>query len=262
MEKIILEEIKNTLKKEKNKDIDSISLFDVIKLIDKKHWNFEDKKHELEQTIFCNSSIFYPIGKTPFKSNFDYNNNELIIDYCGETVSFKKEFDNLKIVKLPEVKISIDERIKELLKEILVKSGTEVSSFYDECLNYRGFNTESNEAIKSTNSNFIININKDRVEIIINSNSNNKNTEDFKLVFETKENNYRNYNFKYKYYYNSNEILSLLRNNEDEILKRIFVKIEDCPKWMHTDLKKIRGKQMFKIKPQIFIKKLIPFIKK
>ena len=46
MEKIILEEIKNTLKKEKNKDIDSISLFDIIKLIDKKHWNFEDKKHE------------------------------------------------------------------------------------------------------------------------------------------------------------------------------------------------------------------------
>ena len=46
------------------------------------------------------------------------------------------------------------------------------------------------------------------------------------------------------------------------ILKRIFVKIEDCPKWMHSDLKKIREKQMFKIKPQIFIKKLIPFIKK
>ena len=76
---------------------------------------------------------------------------------------------------------------------------------------------------------------------------------------------------------NSSIVNEAFKNNEDEIFKRIFVRIEDCPEWSKKMLYEIRKnqlleeqkiedeekyKEMRKQKRLELKRKLFPFLKK
>ena len=74
------------------------------------------------------------------------------------------------------------------------------------------------------------------------------------------------YNNKYDYDCNSNTVISTIQGKEDELFKRIFVKINDCPKWSQQLLYQIRQKQLkdeLKKEKKLELKrKFFPWIKK
>ena len=72
---------------------------------------------------------------------------------------------------------------------------------------------------------------------------------------------------------NSNNLAQLLKGNVYNLYRKIFVKIDDCPKWMQEELYEIRRQQVIeeekerqkklkKQKRRDFWKKIFPFIKK
>ena len=60
---------------------------------------------------------------------------------------------------------------------------------------------------------------------------------DFKLVsYSDSDNRY--------YDCNSNNVISVIRGKEDELLKKIFIRIDDCPEWSKEPLYIIRQKRL------------------
>ena len=65
-------------------------------------------------------------------------------------------------------------------------------------------------------------------------------------------------------------VISAFRGKENEVLRRVFVKIKDCPKWSQTILYEIRQKQLEeeqkietkKQKRLELTRKFFPFLKK
>lgn len=55
------------------------------------------------------------------------------------------------------------------------------------------------------------------------------------------------YNSDYGCNFNSLDLVEICINNYEEIFKRIFVKIEDCPEWTCENLYKIIKQQIEKI---------------
>ena len=49
---------------------------------------------------------------------------------------------------------------------------------------------------------------------------------------------------KYNYKCNSQMVSSAIYGNEDKIFKKIFIKIEDCPKWSREALYELRNNQL------------------
>lgn len=75
------------------------------------------------------------------------------------------------------------------------------------------------------------------------------------------------YENKYEYDCNSNNVISVCRNKEDELFKRIFIRIDDCPERAHKKLRSFRKEQLEykEIKKQKrfeLVRRLNPFGKK
>ena len=81
------------------------------------------------------------------------------------------------------------------------------------------------------------------------------------------------YTDAYRIECNSGIINELLKDNEDEIFKRVFVRIDDCPEWCRQRLYEIRQNQLIeerhkeekeakKQKRLEFARKVFPFLKK
>ena len=83
------------------------------------------------------------------------------------------------------------------------------------------------------NSNFFANIYNSGVDLC-----------DSKEVNPNFELTKKNYEDDYTYNCNSRIVLSTIKDQEDEIFKCTFVKIEDCPNWMQELLYQIRKEQI------------------
>ena len=55
---------------------------------------------------------------------------------------------------------------------------------------------------------------------------------------------YNHYDDEYRYDCNSSLILDILKDNEDLLFKKIFVRIEDCPEWTREALYNKRKHQL------------------
>ena len=121
-------------------------------------------------------------------------------------------------------------------KDILETVGTELSQLYDEFIKYSSYKKDYIFRVKPVNSNFLVNMTPNGVGIGVLV-PNRILTYDFKLDFYSVTN-------RYGYDCNSNTIIEAVKGNEDEIFKRIFVKIEDCPKWCQEELYEIRKNQL------------------
>lgn len=210
-----------------------------MELVESKYWEFWNKNHQFENDINVNWKWYSWMAINPFWANFGYNNNELKVRVHGNEFSYKKYSGDLKLTK-----DSYEGN------QVLGESGDVISAFYDECLKYSDFNTQNSEKIKSLNSIFFVNINNEGIDLFLENGN-------FKMHYRI----YRTYSSKYSYDCNSNNVISIFRDKEDEILKRIFVKIEDCPQWSHPLLKEVREKQLSKEKRLKLVRRIIPFIK-
>ena len=99
------------------------------------------------------------------------------------------------------------------------------------------YNSKSKNDVKSVNSKFDIDISQYGVKVLVKPND--KINKGFELFSPGYEN-------KYLLKSNSNILNFALKGKEEEVLKRIFVKISDCPEWSQSMLYEIRQKQLEK----------------
>lgn len=220
---------------ESNDNQNIISLYDVLQLFEKEYWNFFEKKHLFENQIYYNWKWYSFLAINPFSSKFDYNNKELIISVNGEKIEYKKNDDEL-ILCHPSYEG----------QRILGESSDLIRNFYDECLLYTSFNTQTSNNIKSVNSSFIINIFNNGIDLSLEN-------EDFKMNYK-----FYRYSDNYRYECNSDKLINQIRGNEDKLLKQIFININDCPEWAQSILFEKREKQLKKGKRLKLVRKLFP----
>ena len=227
--KEILEEFIKLLTKEKNKDTDCISLYDISNLIREfgnQYKYIKDKYNDYLEDILKSENhnsrlIIY---------DFDYEKNQLEIglkywnDY--DKIIFSKQNEDLYVVESESL----------YSQEILTLIGKDLSDLYDEFMKFYNFKVQFSYDIKSINSNFMIDIDQYGVNIFVNSPSNR-----FFKDFELSSHSYKS---GYDYECNSTTVLSTLQGKEDELFKRIFVKIDDCPLWSKQTLYQIRQEQL------------------
>lgn len=252
----ILEEVKDILNSENNKDNNCISLYEVSLLLKKLNNDYEMMKLSYESR--CESII-----KSTFSDNsafviydFDYKNKLLRIGFAScylhddyGDIHFAKTNNDLYIAKSK----------CDHAEEVFTVLSSDLSKLYDEFMTFADYNDDdkSNFYIKPVNSRFCVEVSRFGVEIYVNSRTN-LYQRDFKLFSSS----YGEYSIKC----NSSIVNDAFKNNEDEIFKRIFIKIDDCPEWTKSTLYEIRQKQLAEEKKKEkrleFKRKLFPFLKK
>lgn len=213
--KEILEELKFILEEGINKDENSISIYNVINLVRNKY----NKCRSLDRNLYHRISALTGLDYLYLDIDYDSENRYLIVSYHCNKMFFTKQNDDLILVKSEYYKA----------KDILGKCGTEISERYDKFIQDISFYRDYMNNVQSTNSNFKINSDKYSVDIKYNNS--------FTLSAMT-------YEHEYKYDCNSNNVISVCRYKEDEVLKKIFIKIDDCPEWTHEKLYAIRKEQL------------------
>ena len=124
-----------------------------------------------------------------------------------------------------------------MAQQIFACLATELSKLYDEFLEYMPIKKERSYDIAAINSNFLISIDFYEVNILIHDNDNY-----FKEIFKLTWPNYSN---EYRYdECNSSLVLSTLQGREEELFKKIFVRISNCPNWCQPILYEIRKKEL------------------
>lgn len=227
--KDILEELKNTLIQEKNKDTNCISLYDIAKLLKQKNLEYNRLKKSYE--IIFNNSIHsrFKNDSSCVVYNFNYDNNELLLGFKHykemKEISFKKSDGDLYISSTES----------PYAKDILTMLGNDLSNLYDEFIQFSDFIEQFNYNIIS-NSIFLVNISKYGVRLYAQSKSN-----IFSNSFELSSYSYSN---EYDYDCNSNIVVSAIQGKEDEIFRKIFIRIDDCPAWSKQTLYQVRQEQL------------------
>lgn len=228
----ILEEVKNILVSEPNKSSACISLYDIAQLMKRKNDELESDLHSFEKYLDYVIESKYGFLSSLVVYDFDYIKDEL----C---VGFKYVHDYKKIIFAKEdedLYVKEDESCRG--KDILVALEDSLSKLYDNFIQYKDIKGQAIYKIKSVNSNFLVNISSYGVSIFVEKFPNSL-LKEFKLESPSYQN-------EYNYDCNSNAVIDILRGNEKEIFKRIFVKLEDCPKWSQPILCEIRQNQLTK----------------
>lgn len=231
----ILKEIRNVLTRTKTNDLESISLYDVFKVI-----NQNSKKYENLKYSFANNfeNILNSKCKRKFTVNiydFDYANDMLKLSldskinsdwYRSEYMYFSKV--NGKICLSSEKTLNSD--------IVLFLLGNHLSKLHDHFMTYKDF-VMQNAFNVATDSKFVINITRNGIDVsstIIRNRFKN----DFRIFLAN--------NGVCKYDFNSTDITKLLNGKEKELFEKIFVKIENCPKHLHNSLYEIRKEELSK----------------
>lgn len=262
----ILEEIKNVFNSLGNKNEDCVSLDLVLNLIKYKGRKFGKigvtYQRRLEAIM---NNYYHDVGLIVY--GYDYEKRNLRIGYRYlseyEEILFGKRNDDLIIIKSESLHAN----------DVLACIGNELSKLCDLYEEYREFNEQHNYGFRAVNSNFLINLNSYEISIFV-SNDNCIFSKDFELTVYCYD---RYDSIQYGYECNSNNVLNLIRGHEDDLFKRIYVKINDCPKWSHESLYELRKNQleedqiledeikyreMKKQKRLALKRKLFPFLKK
>lgn len=228
----VLNEIEDILNSDINTDSNCISLYDVLLLIRKTNYNIDQLKEGYEQQLNYNfhyTERYIKIGV----DEFDFVKDELKITFgfdskYGSNLIFSKE-DNDLFIKETNYN-TMAHKIFSNLRDILLE-------LYNKFENYRPFYEEKKCNLRPVNSNFFIDIGRHGIKI--KDNNNNFFGEHFTITAYPFTNDYNNQ-------INSHNILNVIAGHEDEIFKRIFVKISDCPKWSQPILYEIRQNQLAK----------------
>lgn len=241
---LILSELEKSLTGEEVNDHDCISLYDVKTLVQEKYDNldnikmkFRRKMQKIVELKFDDTSNIHILG-------FDYDEKTLKIDFKMyytskyEKIYFSKKNDDLYVNDLSKSPYSQD---------LLLHLGDILSELYDIYINYKEFNNESYYNKQIINSKMKFSISQYGVDLYWNTGNLVPLKPEFGLNFSTHKK-------EYEYECNSNKILSFTNGKEEEIFKKTYVKIKDCPKWMQKKLYELRKYQLLNKKPEILVK--------
>lgn len=231
----ILEEAKSILLAEKNNSSDCISLYDVAQLLKKLRHNYDmvEERYKSQFKSILNST--FGDSSSIVIYDFDYKNKLLEIGFKRwnldddyDYISFAKDNDDLYIAKS---KSWYD-------KEVFAALSSGLSKLYDEFMSFTDYRDDSKAKynINSVNSNFGVNISHYGAEVFVKS-QRNPCFNDFKLFSPS-------YDKKYSLECNSSIVNEAFKNKEEEIFKRIFVKIDNCPEWSQAMLYETRQNQL------------------
>ena len=236
----ILEETKKILLAEKNKDNDVVSLFDVSLLLKRKDRKYKHEKDKFEDVLdeivkskFCDDSAIINYG-------IDYETKELKIGFKRwrsgdyEKIYFSEKNDELYIAKSES----------HYAKELFSVTSHILTKLYSDLMQYADYQdtNKGKYAIHAVNSDFLVNVWKYGVEIYVKT-PNTHFSNDFEL-------NSPAYDNRYDLECNSSIVLDAIRNQEQEIFKRLYVKIDDCPEWCQDELYVIRQNQLINERKQ------------
>lgn len=228
----ILEEEKRVLVAPKNKDSNCISLYDISLLLRKFRSEYDaiTKRYNLSDIVKLKFNDWSDV----VVYDFDYENEILKIgfkmynseDYAE--ICFAKQNGDLYIVKSKSC----------WTNEVFEVLSSKLYDMYDELLKHADYkdNRKSKYCIKAVNSNFCVNISHYGVGIFVKSFTN-RFMNEFKLFAPS-------YSMDYTFECNSSIVHEAFNDKEDEIFKRIFVKISDCPEWSQAMLYEIRQNQL------------------
>lgn len=252
----ILKELRKILLTDKIKDDGQISirdkyisLFDIQPLIADQKQKFENTKNFFETKLVNRLEKIYNNYRVIIH-DFNYEKKELRIGFTTSnsymncsTIRFSKNGENLYLIDSET--IYGDDVFKEC-KDIL-------SGLYDALMNFYDFKTQNNYRIQMINSNLNTNISyhgvcieRENPESLFKDYFSLRLYEDDKIVKKI----------------NTSEISELVDGNEIEILKKSFVMINDCPKWMQKQLYEIRKNQIIEEEKLEEEKKLIELEKR
>lgn len=138
-----------------------------------------------------------------------------------------------------------------------------ISNLYDELLPFENFKNSNfySENITPVNSNFKVNIYNYKIDIFVPNNNTESALDYFKLEAFSFDDNYNCDSI-------DKELIKIFSKIEENYFKKVFVKIEDCPKWMQQELYTIRQEQLNykeenkKSKDKKLTKKLFTFLNK
>lgn len=242
----ISKQVNEILASETSQDNNWVSLYDVATLIKKVADDYNKMK---EQYYYFYSTMNRMLdSKWKFTMvklyGFDYDHNELIIrvNYIGnifDEIKFAKQDGEFFITQSAtyngyneDEQYVIKSKPSLYDEELLTSLGPELTNVYDQFLNYKDFFKQHIYSIKAKNAKFLVDISDGGVSIEENSSENN-----FRL-------SYLNVNNNYKYDGNPSLDLSSLQGNEEELFKKIFVDINDCPEWSKATIYEIRQSQL------------------
>lgn len=228
----ILEEFKNILTSEKNINNDCISLYELSSVMNllKEEYDktIKSYKDNLDDLVYLNFGKYSSI----ILYGFNFSKNELKI---GFSLNSNQDFNDIVLSKI-QGDLYIKKTNSYSAKKVLASIGGVLSNIYDEYLKHPEYENFYS-IIKPVNSNFLVRIRQNGISIFINS-LENKYIKDFELSF-----NYNNY----EYDCNSYDIINTFKGNEEEIFKRIFVKIKELPEFLQSSIFEIRQKQLEEI---------------
>ena len=240
----VLKDLKKILLSREIFDSYCISIYDIINLLKEKNndylnlANYYKEKIErlVHSKVMKGLNIIVDIEKHKCSKDIIsiVINNEPISK--KEAIYFYRKDNELKIVNSKSFSL-LEEKVFNITKDILFELYEEFDDFFD-------FKKQYKVNVNSINSNFLVNLNSNQIEMINDG-----------IIIKEFINLFNN-----NYIIDSNMvyITKLFDKNREEFLKKIYLKIDDCPKWMQEELYNIRQEQLKKEKNnKISIKKKI-----
>ena len=229
----ILEKLKKLISDKNVKNRDYISLYSITKLLksSSKKLNVlkETCARSMEQLIYeeCGQYINIVIGgldSSSKKLSIGIKTNPLIESEQYKNIVFSKENNELCINRT-----ELDATSNAI---ILRTTGSIISNLYDELAKYSGYKDINSSNIKIPGSIFSCEINKDKVTV-----EGNINGIELQIISQTdtSQNNVSS---------NSSILINAIKGHEDELFKKAYIKINDCPKYLRKTLKEVRRKQL------------------
>ena len=233
-EQKIVEEIERVLVSKPIKDSDCVSLYDVDQLMKIKRAEclgvLESYGTKINSKINLESLDIDPI----YIKSFNYDLNELSIafdpleDDENNEIVFSKDDNGNLYMKKDSICFKNGNKVMDLLN-------VELSEIYDLFIQYKDFIQQCSRGITSVNSWFLVDIDLDSSKVFA-KNEMDDSFKEFQLC--SFPGNYYGYGLVPTAY------AKYLVDNEEEMFKRIFVKIEDCPQWTQPILGEERKSQL------------------
>jgi len=241
----LLEEVKVVLRNENN-DKDYISICSIYKIIKKLRNDYEYTK-SYYSNLFSDILKRYGISNKCIVNNFDFINYEISVFVENKNkeseelnVSYKDNRVNMRCTG------SLDKN------KIIKLLGLDLYDLYEQFMKYHEMYSCYVSSLSTDNENFLVDIDKYGVSLRDNNN---------KLQLSL-------YTFSDNYCYDScdSEVRDIILGNEEELFKRIFVKIEELPLCIRQMLYMYREEELMMkdnvIKNNGFMKKIKSIFRK
>jgi len=231
----ICEEIKTLLQSPPSMANDRISLYEIGKLILKEKQRFDTI---LETDINVGKeTLRKDMGRSAYLhvSRFDYDTQILKMYYS--IGSFGDDY-YMRFKKINGDICLVNDKSNLYDDEVFLSISGIISKIYNLHIAYSHLFDDGEYDIIPTNSNFVIDLNQYGAKI----KENDEIYERFSINFNSNGEGYRYSNCA------SEKIVEEIKGKEDELFKKIYIRIEKCPKWMRETLYATRQKEIDEIK--------------